>query len=93
MPRELTATIERGTWTPAPIFSLVRRVGDVPQADLEATLNQGVGMVALTPAAEVDRTIALLSESGVHAWVAGSVTKADEGAEGRVRLVGQHPGW
>ena len=48
MPAELSATIERGTWTPQPIFDVVRRVGDVPQADLEATLNCGVGMVALT---------------------------------------------
>ncbi len=36
------------TWTPQPVFDLVRRVGDVPQPDLEATLNCGVGMVALT---------------------------------------------
>lgn len=93
MPSQLTATIERGTWTPAPIFSLVKQVGDVPQADLEATLNQGVGMVALTPASEVDGTVALLAEAGIHAWVAGSVTRAEAGEEGRVRLVGQHPGW
>ena len=93
MPLELNATIERGTWTPAPVFSLVKRVGDVPQADIEATLNQGVGMVALTPAADVDRTIALLAEAGVPAWIAGSVSKAGGGDEGRVRLVGQHPGW
>ena len=47
LPEELHATLERGTWTPAPIFDLVRRLGDVPQPDLEATLNCGVGMVAL----------------------------------------------
>ncbi len=27
MPEELSATIDRGTWTPAPIFDVVRRVG------------------------------------------------------------------
>ena len=47
MPEELTATLERGTWTPQPIFDVVRQVGGVPQPDLEATLNCGVGMVAL----------------------------------------------
>ena len=31
MPVELDATIERGTWTPGPVFDLVRRVGDVPR--------------------------------------------------------------
>jgi phosphoribosylformylglycinamidine cyclo-ligase len=93
MPQELTATIERGTWTPAPVFSLVKRVGEVPQADLEATLNQGVGMVALTPADQVEATVAILAEAGISAWVAGSVTRAGDGEQGRVRLVGQHPGW
>ena len=48
MPVELDATLDRATWTPQPVFDLVRRVGAVPQEDLEKTLNCGVGMVALT---------------------------------------------
>ncbi len=92
MPMELSATLDRGTWTPQPIFDLVRQVGDVPQADLERTLNCGVGMVALTPPDDVDTAIAVLAEHGVHAWVAGEVRRdADHG--GRVQLTGQHPGW
>jgi phosphoribosylformylglycinamidine cyclo-ligase len=96
MPAELTATIERGTWTPQPVFDLVRRVGGVSQPDLEATLNCGVGMVALLPGDEVDRAVALLDGYGIHAWVAGEVAHDSSagGAEGgRVRLTGQHPGW
>ena len=53
------------TWTPQPIFDLVRRVGDVPQPDLEATLNCGVGMVALLdPPTTSTPPIALLAEHG-----------------------------
>jgi phosphoribosylformylglycinamidine cyclo-ligase len=92
LPVELTATIERGTWTPQPVFDLVRRVGDVPQPDLEATLNCGVGMVALTPPEDVDTAIAVLDEHGIRAWVAGEVT-ATEARGGTVTLTGQHPGW
>jgi len=89
MPVELSATIERPTWTPQPIFDVVRRVGDVPQADLEATLNCGVGMVSLTAPDDADAAIAVLAEFGIDAWVAGSVAAGD----GTVGLVGQHPGW
>ncbi|RYP86730.1 phosphoribosylformylglycinamidine cyclo-ligase [Nocardioides guangzhouensis] len=89
MPEELGATIERGTWTPAPVFDLVRRVGDVPQADLEQTLNCGVGMVALTDPADAYKAVAVLDRFGIRAWVAGSVASGD----GSVELVGQHPGW
>ena len=62
------------------------------QAELEATLNCGVGMVALTPADDVGRAIGLLDGHGIRAWAAGEV-RADDGGDGRVALVGQHPGW
>jgi phosphoribosylformylglycinamidine cyclo-ligase len=92
MPVELRATLDRRTWTPQPIFDFVRRTGDVPQADLEATLNCGVGMVALTDPEDVDTAIAVLAEHGVRAWVAGEVS-VDPDQRGRVELTGQHPGW
>jgi phosphoribosylformylglycinamidine cyclo-ligase len=92
LPEEVAVTLERGTWTPAPVFDLVRRLGDVPQPDLEGTLNCGVGMVALLDPAGIDAAIALLHGFGIAAWVAGEVLAADaEG--GTVELVGQHPGW
>ncbi|HEX5086259.1 MAG TPA: phosphoribosylformylglycinamidine cyclo-ligase [Nocardioides sp.] len=92
LPVELSATLERSTWTPAPVFDLVRRLGDVPQPDLEATLNCGVGMVALLDPASVDAAVGLLGEHGIDAWVAGRVAAAT-GPGGTVELVGQHPGW
>ena len=96
MPAELSATIERGTWVPQPIFDLVRQVGKVSQADLESTLNCGVGMVALLPPEDLDTAIAVLADHGVRAWVAGEVMSDDSAAGeqgGRVALTGQHPGW
>jgi phosphoribosylformylglycinamidine cyclo-ligase len=92
LPVELSATVDRSTWTPQPIFDLVRRVGAVPQRDLEMTLNCGVGMVALTEPDDVDAAIGVLAQHGVRAWVAGEVGVA-AGRGGAVELVGQHPGW
>ena len=92
MPEELAATIDRGTWTPQPVFDVVRRVGEVSQEDLESTLNCGVGMVALTAPDDVDAAIELLAGHDVRAWVAGEVS-TDAAHGGRVLLEGQHPGW
>ncbi|MBD8868282.1 phosphoribosylformylglycinamidine cyclo-ligase [Nocardioides donggukensis] len=89
MPEELSATLDRSTWTPQPVFDLVRRVGQVPQPDLEQTLNCGVGMVALVAPDDADDAIRVLDRHGVSAWVAGGVAAGD----GSVHLVGQHPGW
>lgn len=90
IPDGLTARLDRGTWQPAPIFGLVQEVGKISRADIEATLNMGVGMVAMTPADEADRAIALLAERGIDAWVAGVIETAVDGPGGDVVLEGQH---
>ena len=97
MPEELVATIDRGTWTPQPVFDLVRQVGSVEQADLEKTLNCGVGMVALLAPEDVDRAITILDGYGIPAWAAGEVTaptgSSGEVTGGSVTLTGQYAGW
>jgi phosphoribosylformylglycinamidine cyclo-ligase len=97
LPDSVVATVDRGTWTPQPVFDLVRRVGSVPREDLERTLNCGVGMVAVTTPGDADRAVALLRGHGLDAWVCGEVAAAT-GAVGQppgggVRLSGTHPGW
>ena len=55
------AVLRRDTWTPPAIFQIVQRVGGLSQADVDATLNMGVGMVAVLPADGVDAAIAALN--------------------------------
>ncbi|HEX6919426.1 MAG TPA: phosphoribosylformylglycinamidine cyclo-ligase, partial [Actinomycetes bacterium] len=87
LPAGLAATIDRGSWTPQPIFSLVAEVGSVGQHELERTLNMGVGMVAVVAGDDSARALEALAARGVPAWVAGEVTSGD----GHVQLVGSHP--
>jgi len=97
LPDSVVATVERGSWTPQPVFDLVRRVGSVDREDLERTLNCGVGMVAVLPPGDVDRAVALLDGHGIHAWACGEVRRvaAVQGSPlpGSVTLTGRHPGW
>ena len=92
VPQEVAVTIDRSTWTPAPVFDVVRRVGRISQEDLDSTLNCGVGMVALVPADDVDRAVDILADHGVPAWAAGAVSLDDEHG-GAVMMAGRHPGW
>ena len=94
-----TASIDRSTWTPPPVFGLVAEIGGVAREDLERTLNCGVGMVSLT-AAERRRPGGRRCSPGlgIDAWVAGTVTEATAGddaaghAARRPRLVGDRTG-
>jgi phosphoribosylformylglycinamidine cyclo-ligase len=90
VPEEVSVTIDRGTWTPAPVFEVVRQVGSLSRADIEATLNCGVGMVALLPAGDVHTAVATLAPFGIPAWAAGEVV-LDHVQGGSVTLVGSHP--
>ncbi len=105
LPRELVATVDRSTWQPAPVFAMVARLGGVPRADLERTLNLGVGMVAVVAPDAVETTMRRLTEAGQQAWVAGTVEHQEDitttevevvrGAKGvqagGARLIGEHP--
>jgi phosphoribosylformylglycinamidine cyclo-ligase len=91
VPGSCTVTIDRATWSPAPVFGLVRDLGRVPQADLEATLNLGVGMVALVPETAVGAALDLLGARGLRSWVCGTVAPVGPDADPsgpRVELVG-----
>lgn len=100
LPAHLAAEIDRSTWSPLPIFNLIRQLGAVDQLELERTLNMGIGMVAILPAVEAQNAIDLLAARGVNAWVCGVVRVRGDGEVGDsagkgggggvVMLVGQH---
>jgi phosphoribosylformylglycinamidine cyclo-ligase len=106
LPPHVHARVDRSTWTPPAVFSTIAALGQVPAADLERTLNMGVGFVAVVPARSVERAIAHLGGRGIATWVLGEVQAAEDavmdgahevvrGAKGvqggSVQLVGQHP--
>ncbi|GAA1924730.1 phosphoribosylformylglycinamidine cyclo-ligase [Streptantibioticus ferralitis] len=89
IPDQLHATVDRSTWTPAPIFDLVGRLGEVSRPELEKTLNMGVGMIAVVPQESVDVALATLGDRGVDAWVAGEIDDRGDRAEA-VTLTGDY---
>ena len=106
LPQGVFARIDRSTWTPPAVFSTVGSLGGVPRADLERTLNMGVGFVAMLPADHVDAATRELASRGIDAWAIGEVSSLDgapvehgvevvHGAKGvdggSVQVVGEHP--
>jgi len=80
IPAGLEARLDRGTWTPPAVFTTVGELGGVATLELEKTLNMGVGMVAVLPAASVDPALRLLAERGLPSWVCGEVVAASGAA-------------
>ncbi|MEV0189083.1 phosphoribosylformylglycinamidine cyclo-ligase [Kitasatospora purpeofusca] len=83
IPAGLHARLDRGTWTPLPVFRTVAEVGKVATLEIEKTLNMGVGMVAVVPAHSVDTALAVLEDRGVESWVLGDIVdRTAEHADG-----------
>jgi len=74
LPQEAFARLDRSTWTPPAVFEIVRDLGQVPDADLERTLNMGIGFVAVLPASDADLAMATLRTRGIDAWLLGEVS-------------------
>jgi phosphoribosylformylglycinamidine cyclo-ligase len=73
LPAGLVARVDRGAWTPPPIFRLLGALGPVDDEELAGATNLGVGMVLVLPAAEAGRAAAFLDARGLPAWVIGEV--------------------
>jgi len=90
IPHGLVAEIDRGTWTPAPVFGMIAQRGRVDRAEMEKTFNMGVGMVAVVAPEDTDRALAVLTARHLDCWTLGAIKKG--GKDGpRAKLVGQHP--
>ncbi len=85
IPDGMRAVLQRSSWTPAPIFQLVQSVGALSQADVDATLNMGVGMAAILPQDQVSAALAALSARGVESWVLGEIVEHDGSGAAELR--------
>ena len=61
IPHGLIAELDRGTWTPAPVFAMIAQRGRVTRAEMEKTFNMGVGMIAVVAPEDTDRALAILT--------------------------------
>ncbi len=90
IPPGLAAEVDRGAWTPAPVFGMIAQRGRIDRAEMEKTFNMGVGMVAVVAPEDTDRALAILTARHLDCWILGTVKKGSKGGA-RVQLVGQHP--
>ena len=80
LPQGLMATIDRSTWSLPAVFSVMAEAGQVPQADLERTLNLGVGMVAVVAPEAAKTALSWLKKHDMPAWQIGEVQSLTDDA-------------
>jgi phosphoribosylformylglycinamidine cyclo-ligase len=76
MPDGCSASVDYAAWERPPLFDLIQRLGDVPEADMRRTFNCGIGLVAVVDESDRDETMALLREIGESPVEIGRVVAA-----------------
>jgi phosphoribosylformylglycinamidine cyclo-ligase len=73
LPEGLGATVDTASWERPAVFRFLQAAGPVADEEMWRTFNQGVGMVAIVPAAAAAAAVELLADRDVPAWVMGTV--------------------
>lgn len=87
LPKDGDALIRLGSWPVPQIFSILGRAGEVPEADMLRTFNNGIGMVAIVPPAFAEPFRAHLAAAREPHWEIGRIVQGT----GVVRYEGRLP--
>ena len=77
-PEGVSAVINEHSWTPPPIFHLIKEMGSVPLDDMRMTFNMGIGYIIAIPEAESENAISILNAAGVDSFVIGNIEKGGQ---------------
>jgi phosphoribosylformylglycinamidine cyclo-ligase len=78
LPDGLGARLDPERWPVPSVMRLIGTMGGLTDEELRATLNGGLGMVAVVRPAAVDAAVASLAAVGIDAWRVGEVRPVDE---------------
>jgi phosphoribosylformylglycinamidine cyclo-ligase len=56
---------------PQPIFRVIQKLGQVPDAEMYAVFNMGIGFCIVAPAGQSNQAVAIASQHGIEAFVLG----------------------
>jgi phosphoribosylformylglycinamidine cyclo-ligase len=85
-PKTCSVVIRKGSWQVPPIFSFLRQAGNLSDAEMMRTFNNGIGMVAIVPEHSAQETLDRLDAIQEKAFVIGEIRENKQSSD-RVQWV------
>ncbi len=76
-PKDCKAQLRRGSWPVPTIFSLIRKIGRVDEAEMHRVFNMGIGLVLIVPARDADAVIAKAATLGDKGYRIGEMVAGE----------------
>ncbi len=73
LPESLALDINWDAWERPPVYKLIQEIGNVPEEDMQATFNLGIGLVAVVAADQVEAVKVKAAELGEEVFEVGRV--------------------
>lgn len=77
LPERTAVEIVKNSWPVLPIFQLLRKIGDVSEAEMYRTFNMGLGMVIVCAEADAANLTSYLAERQARCYQVGRVVDGD----------------
>ena len=78
IPDGLGAKIDKASVKVLPIFDLIAKTGNISERDMFNTFNMGVGMSITVSADDVEKSLAILKDNGIDAYVIGEIVASED---------------
>ncbi len=86
LPDDCQAVINKDSWEITPIFTFIQGKGNISEAEMLKTFNNGIGMVLIVPQEEANDIISRLQGMQLKSYVIGEIVKRKE-EEGAVIFI------
>lgn len=81
LPEGARASIQTDSYPIPPIFGMLEKDGDIARKMMYNTYNMGIGMLLAVDAADADKTVKLINQSGQKAYIVGEVIQGEKGVD------------
>jgi phosphoribosylformylglycinamidine cyclo-ligase len=79
VPEDVQVVIDRGAWPVPPIFTWLKRLGEVDQAEMDQVFNMGIGLVLVVAPFYADSIRQQLKRFKLQSWTIGRAEKGPQG--------------
>lgn len=79
LPKGLAAMVDTASWQVPPIFELLRKLGNLENADYRRTFNLGIGMILVVPTKGMSKAERVLNKLGETYYRVGHIAKQRRG--------------
>lgn len=81
LPQGCRAVVDGRSWAAPRVFTALAEAGGIDRAEMLATFNMGVGVIAVTPRERGRLSVDICRANGAEAWVIGEIASGERGVE------------